>query len=68
MKRKFNATVWQEDDWFIAQCLDVDIASQGKTEQEALANLQEAIELYFEDPRETIPRRIMTVEAEIAEN
>ena len=68
MKRKFNVTVWQEDDWFVAQCLDVDIASQGKTEQEALANLQEAIELYFEEPRETISRRIMTVEAEIAEN
>jgi len=49
MKRKFNVTVWQEDDWFIAQCLDVDIASQSKTEQEALANLQEAIELYFEE-------------------
>ena len=37
MKHTFTATVWREDKWFIAQCLEVDIASQGETEQEALA-------------------------------
>jgi predicted RNase H-like HicB family nuclease len=47
----FTASVWQEDSWFIAQCLEVDIASQGKSEQEALANLAEALELYFEPPQ-----------------
>ena len=36
---------WKENNWFIAQCLKVDVASQGETEEEALANLREALEL-----------------------
>ena len=50
MKRSFTATVSKEEDWYIAQCLEVDIASQGETEAEALANLREALELHFEPP------------------
>ena len=38
MKRLFAATVWREGQWFVAQCLEVDVASQGETEEEALAN------------------------------
>ena len=56
MKRPFSATVWREGDWFVSQCLDVDIASQGNTEEEALANLREALELHFEPPIATHPR------------
>jgi predicted RNase H-like HicB family nuclease len=33
----------------VARCLDVEVASQGRTIDEALANLREALELYFED-------------------
>jgi predicted RNase H-like HicB family nuclease len=51
MSQKFTASLWQEGDWFVAQYLEVDIASQGETEEEALTNLQEASELYFEPPR-----------------
>ncbi|MGH7433571.1 MAG: type II toxin-antitoxin system HicB family antitoxin, partial [Candidatus Methylomirabilales bacterium] len=29
MKRTFTASVWREGDWFVAQCLEVDVASQG---------------------------------------
>jgi predicted RNase H-like HicB family nuclease len=47
MKRTFTASVWQESNWFIAQCLEIDIASQGETETEALANLEEALSLFF---------------------
>ncbi len=50
MKRSFTASVWQEGKWYVSQCLEVDVASQGKTEEEALANLREAIELYLEPP------------------
>ena len=39
MKRSFAATVWREGSWFVSQCLEVDVASQGETEEEALANL-----------------------------
>ena len=47
MKQQFTASVWREGDWFVAQCLEVDVASQGETEELALANLQEALTLYF---------------------
>lgn len=50
MKRTFTASIWQEDGWYVAQCLEVDVASQGATEDEALINLREAIELHFEEP------------------
>ncbi len=50
MTRPFIATTWQEGRWFVSQCLEIDVASQGETEEEALANLKEALELQFEDP------------------
>ena len=55
MKRPFSATVWREGKWYVSQCLEVDVASQGETEEEALANLQEALELHFEPPQATRP-------------
>ncbi len=54
MKRRFTASVWREGEWFVAQCLEVDVASQGETEAAAVANLREALELSFEPPQ---PRR-----------
>jgi hypothetical protein len=53
MKKVFTARVWKEGKWFIAQCAQVDVASQGRTEKRALANLREALELYFELPTAT---------------
>jgi len=40
--------VWQEEKYYISQCLNVDVSSFGKTKKEALDCLQEALELYFE--------------------
>jgi predicted RNase H-like HicB family nuclease len=53
MKRPFSATIWKEGDWFVSQRLEVDAASQGHTQEEALANLREALELHFEPPLAT---------------
>ncbi|MDA1190578.1 MAG: type II toxin-antitoxin system HicB family antitoxin [Candidatus Poribacteria bacterium] len=50
MKRKFTARVWHEFDMYVAQCLEIDVASQGETEQKAVEMLKEALELYFEEP------------------
>ncbi len=50
MKRTFTATVWQEGTWYVAQALEVNVASQGESTDEALENLREALELYFEPP------------------
>jgi predicted RNase H-like HicB family nuclease len=65
MKRPFAASVWREGTWFVAQCLEVDIASQGETEEEALTNLKEALELYFEPPQATRPPLIRTIGVEV---
>jgi hypothetical protein len=37
MKRTFTASITPDGAWWIAQCLEVDVASQGKTEEEALS-------------------------------
>jgi len=65
MKRPFAATVWREENWFVSQCLEVNVASQGETEEEALANLREALELYFEEPRATRPPKVRLIEVEV---
>ena len=65
MKETFSATVWREGDWYSAQCLEVDVASQGRTEEEALANLSEAIALNFEPPVATIKPSMRTVVVEV---
>ena len=41
--------LWKEGRYYVAQCLNVDVSSFGKTKKEALAALDEALELYFED-------------------
>jgi len=50
MKHRFTASIIREGDWYVAQCLEIDIASQGKTVEEAMANLREALELHFDHP------------------
>lgn len=47
--KRFHSIVWKEDQWYVSKALEVEVASQGKTEKEALENLKEALELYFED-------------------
>jgi predicted RNase H-like HicB family nuclease len=53
MKRTLTSSVWKEGDWFVAQCIEVDIASQGETPELALVNLKEALEQHFEPPHHT---------------
>ncbi|MCA1632371.1 MAG: type II toxin-antitoxin system HicB family antitoxin [Acidobacteria bacterium] len=65
MIQEFTASVWQEGDWFVAQCREVDVASQGLTEQESLDNLREALELHFEPPCATLLPQIRRIEVEL---
>lgn len=65
MTKMFTASITVEDGWFVAQCLEVDVASQGASEPEAIANLKEALELYFEPPTATTTPRIVPVEIEL---
>ncbi len=41
--------VYREDEFMVAQCLNVDVSSFGTTREEAVASLKEAVELYFEN-------------------
>ena len=45
---KNNIILKKDKDWYVAKCLDNNIASQGETIMEALENLEEALELYYE--------------------
>ena len=44
-----TAIIHQEDELFVAECPEVGTASQGKTIEEAIANLREATEVYLEE-------------------
>lgn len=57
MKRPFAATVWREGKWYVSQCLELDLASQGET--------REAIELHFEPPQATRPPQVGMIEVEV---
>lgn len=48
-KKSPNYVIAQENGVFVARCPDLGLACRGETEQEALANLEEALALYFED-------------------
>ena len=65
MERTFTASVSREGNWFVAQCVEVDVASQGESEEQALANLREALELYFEEPQATLQPKMRHVKVEI---
>jgi predicted RNase H-like HicB family nuclease len=73
MKAKFTAMLRFEEDMAVAFSPELDIASQGKTPGEALANLKEAVGLFLEtaSPAELEGRlsqesRITLFEAEYA--
>jgi predicted RNase H-like HicB family nuclease len=53
---RFTAAVTHEPPWYVARCLEIEVTSQGETVEEALSNLREALELYFED--QPFPDRI----------
>lgn len=45
----YTAIIHKEDEWYVAECANIGTVSQGKTIEEALANLKEATELYLEE-------------------
>ena len=46
--RHFTAVITHEGEWYVAQCVEVNVASQGRTPAEAIDALREALELRFE--------------------
>jgi predicted RNase H-like HicB family nuclease len=48
MPIRLNAVITREGDLYVARCLELDVVSQGKSIEEAQANLKEAVDLYIE--------------------
>ena len=44
----FSISITKEDKWYVARCPELGVTSQGKTFEDARANVEEAMELYFE--------------------
>ena len=52
-RRNLTVILEKEDDGYVSHCLELDIASQGDTVEEAKANLKEAVEMFFESASES---------------
>lgn len=55
-KEQFISIVWKEGRHYVAQCLNIDVSSFGKTKVDALKNLEEALTLYLEDAPSRLPK------------
>lgn len=66
MSIKYNVIIQKEEEWYVAKCIDNSVASQGKTIEEALQNLKEALELYFQNEKPTEPKEIFITTLEVA--
>jgi len=56
-----TAVVHKEEDMYVAECPEVETASQGKTVEDAVKNLKEATELYLEEfPLKNKERSVIT--------
>jgi len=45
--KSFKYVVYQDGEYYVSQCLNVDISSFGTTVAEAVKNLEDAMELYI---------------------
>ncbi len=68
MSIRSTVIIHKEENWYVAQSVETGVASQGKTIDEAIENLREALELYFEDEQlipDTNPVFVTTLEVAI---
>ena len=66
MSYRFNVLIQKEDDLYVAVCVDNNVASQGKSIEEAIENLKEALELYYEEEPPVQPSFVMMTTLEVA--
>uniref|UniRef100_A0A7C4R3S5 Type II toxin-antitoxin system HicB family antitoxin n=1 Tax=candidate division CPR3 bacterium TaxID=2268181 RepID=A0A7C4R3S5_UNCC3 len=51
MKKIIQAHIYKGEKYYIAECIDLPVVTQGKTLDELAKNLNEAIELQLEDEK-----------------
>jgi len=72
MQRTIKAFIRKGDTHYVAECLEISVVTQGKTLDETIANLQEAVTLHLEgeDPADfglaPNPTLLVTIEVEPA--
>ncbi|MFO8009552.1 MAG: type II toxin-antitoxin system HicB family antitoxin [Dehalococcoidia bacterium] len=48
MRHSIKAFVYKGHDYYVAECMDIPVVTQGKTLDETMSNLQEAVSLHLE--------------------
>ena len=48
MRHSIKAFVYKGKDYYVAECMDISVVTQGKTLDETMSNLQEAVSLHLE--------------------
>ena len=66
MSIKYNVMIQREENWYVAKCIDNSVASQGKTIEEAMENLKEALELYTQNEKPEPPKEVFITTLEVA--
>ena len=70
MRRSVKVYISQSDGYFVAECLEISVVTQGRTLDETIANVQEAVALFLdgEDPADfdlvPNPALLITLEVE----
>lgn len=65
MSIKCNVIIQKEENWYVARCIDNNVASQGKTIEESIKNLKEALELYYENEKPAIAKETYITTLEV---
>lgn len=53
--REIDYVIWKEDEYYVSRCINVEVSSFGRTIEEAIQNLKEAVELYFDGEDKELP-------------
>ena len=59
MSIKYNVMIQKEEEWYVAKCLDNNVASQGKT-------IEEALKLYLQNEEIVQPKETYLTTLEVA--
>ena len=51
-RTRLTVVIWEEEGVFVSKCPELEVSSAGDTPQEALVNLEEAIDLWLVNAKE----------------
>ncbi len=57
--KNIKYVVYKEGNYYVSQCLNVDVSSFGETIDEAISSLKEAVSLYFENEDDNVQYQVI---------